>query len=205
MKPTLKNKLKAALEKKSQTTNNLNKKPEQKQGKETKVVPAETATNGETKVKVQIRKTKVQIGKPIKKELSKLQLKMAKKLAGSKFRWINETLYTTQSDTAFSMFTKQPELFEIYHQGFQAQVDEWPVNPVDVFISQLETLEPETVVADMGCGEAAIAKRLHQKMKIHSFDLIAGNEFITACDIAHVPLKDESADIVVFSLSLMVL
>ena len=55
----------------------------------------------------------------------------------------------------------------------------------------------------MGCGDGKIAKELHKSLKIHSFDLVAPNKFITACDIAHVPLKAGSVDIVIFCLSLM--
>jgi ribosomal RNA-processing protein 8 len=90
-----------------------------------------------------------------------------------------------------------------YHEGFRSQVEEWPTNPVDVFIKYLRTKGPETVVADMGCGDGKIAQELHSSLKIHSFDLVAPNKFITACDIARVPLKAGSVDIVIFCLSLM--
>jgi ribosomal RNA-processing protein 8 len=38
---------------------------------------------------------------------------------------------------------------------------------------------------------------------VHSFDLVAVNEMVTACDMANVPLQDENIDIAVFCLSLM--
>ena len=38
----------------------------------------------------------------------------------------------------------------------------------------------------MGCGEAKIAKNVEQK--VHSFDLVAHNKFITACDMSQVLL-----------------
>ncbi|KAK6036412.1 hypothetical protein COOONC_26083, partial [Cooperia oncophora] len=41
------------------------------------------------------------------------------------------------------------------------------------------------------------------RCKVHSFDLVAVNDRVTACDMAHLPMKDLSADIVVFCLSLM--
>ncbi len=53
----------------------------------------------------------------------------------------------------------------------------------------------------MGCGEAYLAQNLSQK--IHSFDLVKYNDFITKCDVKNVPLEDISVDIVVFCLSLM--
>lgn len=57
------------------------------------------------------------------------------------------------------------------------------------------------VIADFGCGEAKLAKSIEQK--VHSFDLIAVNDTVTPCDMAHVPLKDSSVDVAVFCLSLM--
>ncbi|KAI8906695.1 methyltransferase-domain-containing protein [Gorgonomyces haynaldii] len=134
--------------------------------------------------------------------MSDLQTKMQQKLDGSKFRWLNETLYTSDSQNAITLFQADPELFDIYHKGFASQVKQWPVNPVDVFIKQLSS-EPKLTVCDMGCGEAKLAQTLSKKHKIHSFDLVSVNEYITACDIAHVPLKDNQVDVCIFSLSLM--
>lgn len=58
----------------------------------------------------------------VEKKMSKLQAKMASKLSGSKFRWLNETLYTAKSDSSFELFSREPELFSIYHEGFASQV-----------------------------------------------------------------------------------
>lgn len=38
---------------------------------------------------------------------------------------------------------------------------------------------------------------------MRSFDLVKANEFVEVCDIAEVPLRDQSIDIAVFCLSLM--
>ena len=38
---------------------------------------------------------------------------------------------------------------------------------------------------------------------MHSFDLVSKEDFITACDIANVPLADKSLDIAVYCLALM--
>ncbi len=50
-------------------------------------------------------------------------------------------------------------------------------------------------IADLGCGDAAIAKELGGVKKVYSFDLVAVNERVTACDIAHVPLKDGAVQV----------
>ncbi|KAJ3262028.1 25S rRNA (adenine645-N1)-methyltransferase [Boothiomyces macroporosus] len=173
--------------------------------KEQNQVELEKKKSGSSTAKHIEKKPKLnEIKKPqkVEKKLTTLQEKYQKKLTGSKFRWLNETLYTTTSKNAIELFQKQPELFDIYHQGFSSQVEDWPTNPVDIYIDYLRQKE-NIVVADMGCGEAKIARELHQKLKIHSFDLVARNEFITACDISKVPLKKESVDVVIFCLSLM--
>lgn len=45
--------------------------------------------------------------------MTTLQQKMHKKLAGAKFRWINEQLYTTDSSAAVHLFQEKPEMFQI--------------------------------------------------------------------------------------------
>ena len=59
-----------------------------------------------------------------KKGLSALQMKFAKKLEGSRFRSINEQLYTTSGAEAFSEFQNNPENFEIYHVGFRVSKEQ---------------------------------------------------------------------------------
>ncbi len=38
---------------------------------------------------------------------------------------------------------------------------------------------------------------------VHSFDHVAINDDVVACDMAHVPLDDDTLDVAIFSLSLM--
>ncbi|RCH83981.1 25S rRNA (adenine645-N1)-methyltransferase [Rhizopus stolonifer] len=172
-----KKKLQALLKKKNPETN---KKEQQQQPKETKPVAKQISDEG----------------------LTPLQRKMKEKLSGARFRWLNEQLYTTPGKQSFSLFQQKPELFDEYHEGFRHQVESWPVNPVDVVIEQLKTLPKNTVIADLGCGDAMIAQTL-KKQKVLSFDLIAKNELVTACDISKLPLEANSIDVAVFSLSLM--
>ena len=135
-------------------------------------------------------------------KLTKLQEQMKKTLAGGKFRFLNEQLYTTTGEEAFGLFQSKPELFDEYHEGFRSQVESWPQNPVDIFISQLKPMPKDTVIADLGCGDAQIAAEL-PKHNVLSFDLVAKNDRVTACDIAHLPLEDASVDVAIFCLSLM--
>ena len=67
-----------------------------------------------------------------------LKEKLKNKLESGRFRWINEKLYTANSFSSFEMFKSEPELFDVYHQGFSSQVQKWPVNPVDTMIDWIK-------------------------------------------------------------------
>ncbi|KAK0619859.1 methyltransferase-domain-containing protein [Immersiella caudata] len=64
-------------------------------------------------------------------------------------------------------------------------------------------------IADLGCGDAALATRLQPKLDklrvdIKSFDLqTGGSPLVTPADIANLPLADGSVDVAVFCLALM--
>lgn len=172
--------------------------------------------------------------------LTPMQQKMREKLVSARFRQLNETLYTAPSTTSLSMFADNPSMFEDYHAGFRRQVSVWPENPVDTFISTIEArakVRPQfnrhgkglseanggdavleqlprsqgtCTIADLGCGDAAIAKRLvksgvasKRNLKILSYDLASPNEFIIKADVANLPLKEGSVDIAIFCLALM--
>ena len=59
------------------------------------------------------------------------------------------------------------------------------------------------MVGDFGCGEALIAAAVSDRHQVHSFDHVAINASVVACDIAHVPLEKGALDVAVFCLSLM--
>ena len=58
-------------------------------------------------------------------------------------------------------------------------------------------------IGDFGCGEAKLAEAVADRHTVHNFDHVAVNENVIACDMAHVPLDDETLDGAIFSLSLM--
>jgi ribosomal RNA-processing protein 8 len=92
-------------------------------------------------------------------------------------------------------------------------VEQWPENPVNVIAKWLAKnfqKQSPCVVADFGCGDAALAQKLvgykHKgtcPFRVHSFDLVASSDLVTACDMAHVPLPPKTVDVAVFCLSLM--
>ncbi|EFC50576.1 predicted protein, partial [Naegleria gruberi] len=124
------------------------------------------------------------------------------KLKSSKFRFLNEKLYTTTGHQAKLLFEKDPSLFTLYHDGYRQSMEKWPFQPVKNMIKYLNGKPLNWVVADMGCGEAEIAKNAKQKT-IHSFDLVAANDKVVACDMRKTPLSEECVDCVIFCLSLM--
>ncbi|CCI42634.1 unnamed protein product [Albugo candida] len=171
----------SAFEKK--TSKKVQNRRKSKQKSETTWIKSETSTK-----------------EPDKCSLSKLQQAMRKRLDGSRFRMLNEELYTKTGDDAFQTFQDDPELFDIYHQGFREQVTKWPINPLDIFIDYIKK-HPNAVVADFGCGEARLAQSVPNR--VHSFDLVAPNDHVVACNIAHVPLNSKSIDIAIYCLALM--
>lgn len=99
-----------------------------------------------------------------------------------------------------------------YHVGFRHQVTSWPSNPVKHFIEALSSYPERTVIVDLGCGDAELARDLVPRgFTVLSYDLVAANPFIVAtdiCDKLPIPGSDDRdegqiVDVVVCSLSLM--
>jgi len=141
---------------------------------------------------------KLQSEKQLKKTLAE-EAKL--KLSASRFRYLNEQLYTQPGNASAKLFKSDPSLFTSYHQGFQHQAEQWPLDPLNNIIADCLRLDDEAVIADFGCGEARLARSVENK--VYSFDLVALNDRVTACDMANVPLADNSVDVAVFCLALM--
>ncbi|KAE8021458.1 hypothetical protein FH972_007344 [Carpinus fangiana] len=137
--------------------------------------------------------------------------KMKARLSGGHFRMLDEKLYTSTSSILFlfficgkeslEYFKEDPELFNVYHAGYQEQMSHWPEQPVNIIIEWLKDHSPSLVVADFGCGDARLAKNV--KNKVFSFDLVANDPSVIACDMSKTPLDSSVIDVAVFCLSLM--
>eukprot|EP01083_Nonionella_stella_P052640 139604_1 len=136
-------------------------------------------------------------------KMSVLQRNFKEKLDGAQFRQINEKLYTSTGSDAFEFFRESPSSFETYHRGFASQVAKWPENPVKGLVQWLKSEKRSLTVGDFGCGTAELAELVSQRHTVHSFDLVAANERVTACDMAKVPLEAATLDVAIFCLSLM--
>ncbi|KAK9471242.1 methyltransferase-domain-containing protein [Dipodascopsis tothii] len=160
------------------------------------------------------------------KKLTPLQEKMQAKLSGSRFRWINEKLYTISSADAVDLIKQHPEMYAEYHSGFRSQVQSWPENPVNLYIARVQEMKRDkrlpraqdgcTYFADMGCGDAEFAKAIATpasakpkgrgrdgRIVVRSFDLAKSNERVEVADVRNVPVEDESMHYVIFCLALM--
>ncbi|XP_078172264.1 S-adenosyl-L-methionine-dependent methyltransferases superfamily protein [Carex rostrata] len=127
--------------------------------------------------------------------------KMRARLSGGHFRMLNEKLYTCSGNEAFDYFKEDPELFSVYHTGYQEQMSRWPEQPVNIIITWLKSRNPSLTVADFGCGDARLAKNV--KNKVFSIDLVSNDPSVIACDMSQTPLESSSVDVAVFCLSLM--
>lgn len=171
-------------------------------------------------------------------KLTPLQTAMRQKLIGARFRHLNQTLYTSPSADASTLFDTNPTFFEEYHAGFRSQVESWPENPVDSFVHEIAERakakapfvkdkknggakavpDPNTGivplpmtkgtcrVADLGCGDAALASKvskLRLNVQVLSYDLAKPNKYVTKADIANLPLEDDSVNVAIFCLALM--
>ena len=171
-------------------------------------------------------------------QLTPLQSAMRAKLMGSRFRYLNELLYTKPSPESMALFKDNPTFFEEYHAGFRQQVSTWPESPVDSFIRELEERAkvqmkdkssgankteiggqpfakrplPRTQgrckVADLGCGDAILAKKVkgldkQAKITVDSYDLQSSEPGVIKADIANVPAPSDSVNVAVLCLALM--
>lgn len=74
----------------------------------------------------------------------------AEKLISSRFRFLNEQLYTQPANEAQKVFEDNDEAFKAYHNGYQKQLEKWPLNPLDFIIKDLNAMKDGIVIADMG-------------------------------------------------------
>ncbi|KAJ3485512.1 hypothetical protein NLG97_g6798 [Lecanicillium saksenae] len=176
----------------------------------------------------------VVIPAPAQPKLTPLQAAMREKLVSARFRHLNETLYTKPSEESFSLFQDSPEMFDEYHEGFRRQVKVWPENPVDSFLQDIRSrgkirqpfkgkpaARPSSLaasplprtggtctIADLGCGDAALAQSLQadkgkMRIDVRSYDLQSPHALVTKADIANLPLEEGSVNVAIFCLALM--
>jgi hypothetical protein len=118
------------------------------------------------------------------------------------FSKMNNRWYASDSKNTHERLANNKEEWAHYHTLYRQMRETWPVVPYKEEIRWLQERDGY-VVGDFGCGEALIAKAAGDRHTIHSFDHVAIDERVIACDIAHAPLEDEVLDLAIFCLSLM--
>ena len=116
------------------------------------------------------------------------------------FSLMNQRFNTSKSSTMHERLAKDPEEFYLYHTLYREARETWTEIPYKVFAEQLNK-RPDWIIGDFGCGEAELSKLIRNK--VYSFDHVAINPSVIACDMANTGAKEETLDVAVFSLSLM--
>ncbi len=118
------------------------------------------------------------------------------------FSTMNRTWNQSRSEFTNQRLKSNPEEWAQYHTLYREARKDWAVVPYEDMIRWYQQRSGYTI-GDFGCGEAKIAEALSDQHTVFSFDHVAINDDVTACDMAHVPLDDETLDVAIFSLSLM--
>jgi superfamily II DNA or RNA helicase len=118
------------------------------------------------------------------------------------FTRLNNKINNENSETTHTRIIKDPKEWDEYHRQYREARKSWPIIPFEEIIKRISQLSPRLMIGDFGCGEAKILEKFGEK-RVYSFDHVAINDNVTACDIKSIPLPDEAIDIAVFSLSLM--
>lgn len=78
--------------------------------------------------------------KPQKREGIDFRDQLVDDLKSSRFRFINELLYTRPGHSASEIFKEDSQAFQTYHEGYRQQVAYWPINPLDRIIKSIKGL-----------------------------------------------------------------
>jgi superfamily II DNA or RNA helicase len=115
------------------------------------------------------------------------------------------------SSTTYQRFKEHPEEWHDFHKDYSRICETWTVQPWKEIVHDIkETFTPNLLqnirIIDFGCGkEVHIAKKLGTD-KVMSYDFGVSDEnkdIVIKCDMTHTLEKDSSADVAIFSLSLM--
>ena len=106
---------------------------------------------------------------------------------------------TTRSSTMNKEFNDAPDSWYRYHALRKNRMKSWGEIPYEYIATKIK--DEQDVIADFGCGENLFKKCIPNN-KVYSFDHIAIDETVTACDMRNTNLDNDSIDVAVFSLAL---
>lgn len=105
----------------------------------------------------------------------------------------------TEHSKLHKALTENPSEWHEYHRLRREAMKDWEEVPYEYIASKIKN--KRQIVGDFGCGDNQMKIHIPNN-KVYSFDHVACDDTVVACDMAHTPLKDESIDIAVFSLAL---
>jgi superfamily II DNA or RNA helicase len=108
------------------------------------------------------------------------------------------------SDTTHKRMENDPAEWLEYHRKLKEKRETWSIDPLEEIIARVKTISPKWKIGDFGCGEAKLMEQIGSD-RVVSFDHVAVNDKVMACDIKSVSryIEDGGLEVVVFSLSLM--
>jgi superfamily II DNA or RNA helicase len=115
---------------------------------------------------------------------------------------MNQTWNRGLSAVTHERLQGNPEEWAQYHSLYRERRKSWTVVPYEEMIGWCRR-RSGYVIGDFGCGEAKLAEAVSDRHTVYSLDHVAVNDGVVACDMAHVPLDDDTLDVAIFSLSLM--
>ncbi|MBD1881195.1 zinc-ribbon domain-containing protein [Coleofasciculus sp. FACHB-T130] len=118
------------------------------------------------------------------------------------FSAMNRHWNQTRSETTHHRLQENPEEWSNYHTLYTESRKNWAVIPYEEMIRWCQQRSGYTI-GDFGCGQAKLAEAVSDRHTVYSFDHVAVNQEVIACDMAHVPLDDQRLDVAIFCLSLM--
>ena len=105
----------------------------------------------------------------------------------------------TNPDNLHKALTTDPSDWYQYHKLRRESMKEWPEIPYEYIATKIRN--KRHIVGDFGCGENQMRKFIPENT-VYGFDHVAVDDTVIPCNMAHVPMDDETLDVAVFSLSI---
>ena len=104
------------------------------------------------------------------------------------FTRLNNQFNNENSDTTNKRMLKDPKEWEEYHRQYREARKGWSIIPYEEIIERIKQLSRRVLqIADFGCGEAKIMEAFGSE-RVYSFDHVAINDKVTACDMKNTGL-----------------
>ena len=123
------------------------------------------------------------------------------------FTRLNNQINNENSETTNKRMLKDPKEWEEYHRQYRESRKTWSIIPYEEVIIRIKQLFTSRLlstlqIGDFGCGEAKVMEAFGPE-RVFSFDHVAINDKVIACDMRGTGLSDDVLDVAVFSLSIM--